>query len=274
MRNYYKVLGIPDSATDSEIKQAYRKMAALYHPDRNPHDPLAVHEMNIINQAYEVLSDPEKRARYDSINNFPGAPLEMQSDPSSDVSSALKTEYFQSSSPKLQQDPFSMSTDQTPRYQENITNVIWTMLNPNRDSITPCMKNVLWIDVFISIIYLTYYFIVRSGLPHMPPGSRNYYYMYRQTTTSWMTHLQLAAYLELVASIAAIFWMKRTKRSHFLKSYLLIKCYLFISVAAAFFGMTTTEKSIFVPAIVLLWEAFLIASLFISRLQQVLWRSP
>lgn len=64
-RDYYEVLGIKKGATDAEIKKAYRKMAQKYHPDMNPGDKEAEAKFKEVNEANEVLSDPEKRARYD-----------------------------------------------------------------------------------------------------------------------------------------------------------------------------------------------------------------
>lgn len=63
--DYYKILGISKNATADEIKSAYRKMARKHHPDLNPNDPLAVKLFQQINEANEVLSDPEKKAKYD-----------------------------------------------------------------------------------------------------------------------------------------------------------------------------------------------------------------
>lgn len=65
-RDYYEVLGVQKTATDSEIKRAYRKLAAQYHPDVN-HDSGAEARFKEINEANEVLSDPDKRARYDQF---------------------------------------------------------------------------------------------------------------------------------------------------------------------------------------------------------------
>ena len=64
-RDYYEVLGVEKSASAEEIKKAYRKSAMKYHPDRNPGDKTAEEKFKEIGEAYEVLSDDEKRARYD-----------------------------------------------------------------------------------------------------------------------------------------------------------------------------------------------------------------
>ncbi len=66
-RDYYEVLGVSKTATDEEIKKAYRKLALKYHPDYNPGDKSAEEKFKEINEAHEVLSDPEKRKRYDQF---------------------------------------------------------------------------------------------------------------------------------------------------------------------------------------------------------------
>lgn len=68
-RDYYEVLGVQKSATADEIKSAYRKLAMKYHPDRNPDNPEAKEKFTEISEAYEVLSNPEKRQRYDQFGH-------------------------------------------------------------------------------------------------------------------------------------------------------------------------------------------------------------
>lgn len=63
--DYYKVLDVSKSATTAEIKKAYRKLARKYHPDVNPNDKTAEQKFKEINEANEVLGDPEKRKKYD-----------------------------------------------------------------------------------------------------------------------------------------------------------------------------------------------------------------
>ncbi|KAF2476859.1 TPR-like protein [Lindgomyces ingoldianus] len=65
-KDYYKILGISKDASDQEIKKAYRKLAIVHHPDKNPDDDQAAERFKEIQEAHETLSDPQKRARYDS----------------------------------------------------------------------------------------------------------------------------------------------------------------------------------------------------------------
>ncbi len=66
-KDYYKILGVSRDATQEEITKAYKKLAKKYHPDLNPNDPSAEEKFKEVNEAYEVLKDPEKRKRYDML---------------------------------------------------------------------------------------------------------------------------------------------------------------------------------------------------------------
>ncbi len=68
-RDYYEVLGVQKDASADQIKSAYRKLAMKYHPDRNPDNPEAKDKFSEISEAYEVLSNPEKRQRYDQFGH-------------------------------------------------------------------------------------------------------------------------------------------------------------------------------------------------------------
>ncbi|HET6846107.1 MAG TPA: DnaJ C-terminal domain-containing protein [Anaerolineales bacterium] len=68
-KDYYKILGVERGAEADDIRKAYRKLAMKYHPDRNPGDKQAEESFKDINEAYQVLNDPQKRARYDQLGS-------------------------------------------------------------------------------------------------------------------------------------------------------------------------------------------------------------
>ncbi|HEX6201589.1 MAG TPA: DnaJ domain-containing protein, partial [Thermoanaerobaculia bacterium] len=86
-RDYYEVLGVRRDAEIAEIKRSYRKLAVQYHPDKNPNDPEAEERFKEAAEAYAVLSDSDKRTRYDrfghaGVGGAAGSPFQGGFDPS------------------------------------------------------------------------------------------------------------------------------------------------------------------------------------------------
>ncbi len=69
-KDFYQVLGVPDSASQAEIKKAYRRLAKQYHPDANPNNPQAAERFKEISEAHSVLSDADKRKQYDQMRRL------------------------------------------------------------------------------------------------------------------------------------------------------------------------------------------------------------
>ncbi|KAI0105790.1 DnaJ-domain-containing protein [Daldinia grandis] len=92
--SYYDALGVQPTATELEIKKAYRKLAIVHHPDKNPNDPTAHEKFQTIGEAYQVLSDPDLRKAYDKYGKDSAKPTEGFVDPAEFFSSIFGGDAF------------------------------------------------------------------------------------------------------------------------------------------------------------------------------------
>lgn len=134
-----------------------------------------------------------------------------------------------------------------------------------RFRITPFIRWALWTDLLVSIIYLIYYYQVRPDFPVMTIRD---YYIFGKRAGGWMARFLVAAHLEIVISAVALYYMHWTQRTRFLDVYLIIQLYVFIDIAAAYFGLGMIRENMMISGSVLAWKAFLLVSLFVVRLDQ------
>jgi len=142
--SYYDILDVTFDADELLIKTAYRKLARQYHPDLNPDDELAIQKFKKITEAYETLSNKEKRAKYDSVNNF------ISKNNSTNYSYAKKTYTKQAESKK--KPPYNTTKEAKGSFGEVFNDILGNIKNNNQNkSSRPKIINGTDINTNISI---------------------------------------------------------------------------------------------------------------------------
>ncbi|MCR5698315.1 MAG: DnaJ domain-containing protein [Treponemataceae bacterium] len=118
MEDLYKILGVEKTATQDQLKKAYRKLAMQYHPDRNPGDKNAEEMFKKINEAYSILSDEEKRKQYDLYGNeqYNARQYQYQNDSQANYS------YYYQDNPFEQWFRENQNRDWSEQYEQNTRN--------------------------------------------------------------------------------------------------------------------------------------------------------
>lgn len=111
MANLYQILGVSDTANADQIKKAYRKLAKIYHPDKNPNNLQAAEKFKEVNQAYQLLSDPIKKAQYDAVLFYRTYNIPTPS-------SSTNTRTYQTKSNPYQAEPQELTPEQKRRIAE------------------------------------------------------------------------------------------------------------------------------------------------------------
>ena len=286
MKNYYKILEIDDAADSKEILSAYRRLAKLYHPDVNPHHKLASEMFSLVNAAYEVLSDPQKRKAYDSklkesakkASNVKPKPDKAKSDRRKGAekqSSATGTHHWdqQDHTGYTHWDPDSGFFNPHDIQADNA-------FNPFQEEIVSRLP-VFIILVFLADICLGAYYV------HYYIHLDLYLFPQRDTGTygfpGWPEHLQIAMVLQGISVFYSMLellkpWLQ--KMSFFVSILELLGVrieplsvvHLVIKVATAYFfcspifGMQLLELEEGVVLFAWLWNVFMTAALFICLL--------
>ena len=120
-KNYYKILNVDESSDQETIKKAYRKLALKYHPDKNPNDKKAEEKFKQISEAYDVLSDPDKKEQYDSQDSFIDG---MFGNSTFDIRNIFDINQFSSTPFGNGMGPISINKDNSVVYRARVEDVI------------------------------------------------------------------------------------------------------------------------------------------------------
>ena len=179
MKNYYDILGLPLAATESEIKQAYRKLAFKFHPDKNPGDSFFDDRFKEIQTAYDILMNPEKKLQYDRQLHAILFPKNASQPPPGPTHSSAKSEPTPSysarrpSTNQSQNGPSVKKKDKTRSAGERIVTLIYALMNGLLSGIWDIVRSVAPRLAFLGILGGIMYGIIRyiDANPPIKSGS-------------------------------------------------------------------------------------------------------
>lgn len=254
MKNYYKILEIADFSDSSDIRRAYKTLSKRYHPDVNPHYPLADEMFKRINEAYAVLSDPVRKAAFDQRlgqENGVGAAPSGADEDGLGPSAAEATGFYSNA---------AMFTDGS-----RVSTFVFTGNDGSNLGGEPLrlslFQKIIYICDIVFGIYLVIYCLTLD-ISMVPK-------VYRVAGhSSWLVHFDVAIITQVLTALFSLFQLLRAAKGRHSTVHVLAKLFASYHYVAPMFGATLFDISGKVLFAGFLWNAFMGLALIVLWIMQ------